>query len=47
VPQLDKDSSVSHTSVNPFADERAGDVGRRLKNIFGGSIGNLIEWYDF
>jgi MHS family alpha-ketoglutarate permease-like MFS transporter len=36
-----------HTSVSPFSDERAADVGRRLKNIFGGSIGNLIEWYDF
>ena len=22
-------------------------MGRRLKSIFGGSIGNLIEWYDF
>ena len=22
-------------------------VGRRVKNIFGGSVGNLIEWYDF
>ncbi|WP_174247317.1 MFS transporter [Acidisphaera sp. L21] len=25
----------------------AADVGRRLRAIFGGSIGNLIEWYDF
>ena len=23
------------------------DVGRRLKAIFVGSIGNLVEWYDF
>src|SRR4249920_4103718 len=23
------------------------DVGRRLKAIFIGSIGNLVEWYDF
>ena len=23
------------------------DVGRRLKSIFIGSIGNLVEWYDF
>ena len=22
-------------------------TGQRMKNIFGGSIGNLIEWYDF
>ncbi len=33
--------------MNPLADESPGDVKRRLKNIFGGSIGNLIEWYDF
>jgi MHS family alpha-ketoglutarate permease-like MFS transporter len=38
---------VSHTSLNPLDDERPADVGRRLKNIFGGSVGNLIEWYDF
>jgi MHS family alpha-ketoglutarate permease-like MFS transporter len=38
---------VSQVSLNPLADERAADVGRRLKAIFGGSIGNLIEWYDF
>ena len=22
-------------------------MGARLRSIFGGSIGNLIEWYDF
>ena len=38
---------MSHSSLNPLNDERPADVGRRLKNIFGGSIGNLIEWYDF
>ncbi len=27
--------------------ETAADVRRRLVSIFGGSIGNLIEWYDF
>ncbi len=27
--------------------ETAAQVGRRLRAIFGGSIGNLIEWYDF
>ena len=27
--------------------ESAADISRRLKSIFGGSIGNLIEWYDF
>jgi MHS family alpha-ketoglutarate permease-like MFS transporter len=38
---------LSQASFNPLADERPQDVGRRLKSIFGGSIGNLIEWYDF
>ena len=38
---------MSHSSLNPLDDERPADVGRRLKNIFGGSVGNLIEWYDF
>ena len=27
--------------------ETQADIRRRLKSIFGGSIGNLIEWYDF
>ena len=26
---------------------RLNDVSRRLKAIFVGSIGNLVEWYDF
>ena len=26
---------------------RLADVRRRLKAIFIGSIGNLVEWYDF
>jgi MHS family alpha-ketoglutarate permease-like MFS transporter len=30
-----------------FGTESDMSVGRRLKSIFGGSIGNLIEWYDF
>ncbi len=38
---------MSNTSLNPLADEHPAEVGRRLKNIFGGSVGNLIEWYDF
>lgn len=38
---------MSHARFNPLADERPQDVRRRLKSIFGGSIGNLIEWYDF
>ena len=38
---------LSHASFNPLADESAAVVRHRIKNIFGGSIGNLIEWYDF
>ena len=33
--------------MNPLSDENPADVGRRVKNIFAGSVGNLIEWYDF
>jgi MHS family alpha-ketoglutarate permease-like MFS transporter len=33
--------------MNPLSDDKPADVGRRIKNIFGGSVGNLIEWYDF
>ncbi len=33
--------------MNPMADESLAVVRTRLKNIFGGSVGNLIEWYDF
>ncbi len=33
--------------MNPFEADSAAVVSRRLKSIFGGSIGNLIEWYDF
>src|SRR4029077_3869822 len=29
------------------ADFDVADVGRRLRAIFVGSIGNLVEWYDF
>ena len=38
---------MPQSSLNPLSDERPEDVRRRLKSIFGGSIGNLIEWYDF
>lgn len=38
---------MDQPSLNPLADERPADVANRLKNIFAGSIGNLIEWYDF
>ncbi len=38
---------MSHSTLNPLDDESTAVVGRRIKNIFAGSIGNLIEWYDF
>ncbi len=38
---------MSSTGMNPLSDERPAVVVRRLRNIFGGSVGNLIEWYDF
>jgi len=38
---------VTHATVNPLSDESAATVRHRLWSIFGGSIGNLIEWYDF
>ena len=41
------DRSLSHSSFSPLADESAAVVRGRIRNIFAGSIGNLIEWYDF
>lgn len=38
---------MSHSSLNPLNDEAPAEVRNRLKNIFGGSVGNLIEWFDF
>ncbi len=38
---------MDHPSLNPLAGERPAEVANRLKSIFAGSIGNLIEWYDF
>ena len=35
------------TAPAPISDESPAAVARRLRSIFGGSIGNLIEWYDF
>src|SRR5262245_59033983 len=35
---------VDHPDESTFD---AADVGRRLRAIFVGSIGNLVEWYDF
>ncbi len=38
---------MSAPSAKPLANEQPAEVANRLKSIFGGSIGNLIEWYDF
>ncbi len=38
---------MSSPSADRLADERPAEVANRLKSIFAGSIGNLIEWYDF
>jgi MHS family alpha-ketoglutarate permease-like MFS transporter len=39
---------MSTTSISAAGDElRFADVRRRVKAIFVGSVGNLIEWYDF
>ncbi len=38
---------MAHSAINPLADESPEVVRRRLVSIVGGSIGNLIEWYDF
>ena len=34
-------------SRNDFPSEDMNDVKHRLKSIFGGSVGNLVEWYDW
>ncbi|MCX2477335.1 MFS transporter [Pedobacter sp. MC2016-05] len=34
-------------SRNDFPSEEMNDVKYRLKSIFGGSVGNLVEWYDW
>src|SRR5881628_1764399 len=34
-------------AVDQSDEFRFTDVSRRLKAIFAGSIGNLVEWYDF
>ena len=38
--------AMNHVAVGTDS-LRLADVGRRLKAIFIGSIGNLVEWYDF
>jgi len=36
-----------NTSSADFKPEEIKEVKQRLKSIFGGSIGNLVEWYDW
>src|SRR3981189_667349 len=40
---------VTVETVNPASDDHSdlADVERRIKAIFIGSVGNLVEWYDF
>src|SRR5690348_675936 len=41
-------SPAPSQSLNPASDQLdIADVERRVKAIFIGSIGNLVEWYDF
>jgi metabolite-proton symporter len=35
------------TAVSSITTTDSGDVGRRIRAIFGASSGNLVEWYDF
>ena len=36
-----------HAGSTAVAADTAADMRRRVKAIFIGSIGNLVEWYDF
>ncbi|WP_316850076.1 MFS transporter [Pedobacter agri] len=36
-----------NNTLNDFRPEEMNDVKYRLKSIFGGSVGNLVEWYDW
>jgi MHS family alpha-ketoglutarate permease-like MFS transporter len=38
---------MSETTLNSHQAIDVADAGRRLKAIFIGSVGNLVEWYDF
>jgi len=38
---------VDQRVAGAAGEEGAGVVARRLRSIFSGSVGNLIEWYDF
>jgi MFS transporter, MHS family, alpha-ketoglutarate permease len=34
-------------SADPGPEAHPADIASRLRSIFGGSIGNLVEWYDW
>ncbi len=40
-------SKRMNNTLNDFRPEEMKDVKYRLKSIFGGSVGNLVEWYDW
>jgi len=40
-------SKRMNNTLNDFRPEEMNDVKYRLKSIFGGSVGNLVEWYDW
>jgi MFS transporter, MHS family, alpha-ketoglutarate permease len=37
----------AYAAIRAHQDVAAGDMRRRIKAIFIGSVGNLVEWYDF
>jgi MHS family alpha-ketoglutarate permease-like MFS transporter len=41
------DTTASTTATDESGDLQLADVRRRIRAIFVGSIGNLVEWYDF
>jgi len=39
---------MTDQAIHPTSDHLdIADAGRRIKAIFIGSVGNLVEWYDF
>jgi MHS family alpha-ketoglutarate permease-like MFS transporter len=49
IPPPKKDARQMYATLKTARDSHAGltDMRRRLKAIFIGSVGNLVEWYDF
>ncbi|MFX8098662.1 hypothetical protein ABTK82_20190, partial [Acinetobacter baumannii] len=37
----------THTPTQAPTKDTPADVRRRLRSIFSGSVGNLVEWYDW